>query len=1546
MADDAKLNIDIGVDGAWKIDNVKRKLKSLGQEARKLSASSAIIGKNYFNTQKNLMNSSTGVWKRHFDQVDQMIKMFGKGLMKFVSFSAKFASLQVGALGLALMAVHAAFVVGQAAAKAYHAVMKLVAGGLAGLTIAAGIAAAAIREQQAAMYAYRGTNMSEFGNGINQISTQMRMMQSDAQLATVGAEGLNAALAEIYKTGTYGGGQQKMLKALMDFGAAGQDIKKGATAAGKLIATLNDPKATFSSIKEAAKAMGPAMEQALKKLNITTKEGLTKAILDGSLAAAGGVEGQFGAVSGTLINQFKGAFTQMKGQFADFGQPFLKRTKETFQEIVFIFKRGFARVMPDLVIFGQGSFFESFISAMLRMENLFVKIIREYLPATKGMFDRLSNWWNDFKLAWENIVEKLRPFIDGSRVLLDMFRAMGRELKGTGGIFTHINDLLKDNRDTVEEFGSKIGKFISVISKYGQTLREMFFDVLPFINKMIDGITLIADGLLSLMGLFRGLFGGGGFGSLMLIMGMLSGGKSMSKNVGGWIKQRELVPAQTATMNVTAGSVHVSGFTAGGQTNAAAAAGMAQRPAGGTPPSGGAAGTSGAGTGAGASPAGYAARPSGFLVPTSNPALMAAGTGGGMAGSKSSTAGAGGAAAAQARTRSDRNMLARQLVQQDPTLTNKQALSMAGVMTGSQSSTSPMHPAAKSKSQAWKTAGKMRYEGDSAAFLRTMHAAKTDPLFVPKTVVESQMKYQNYQFDEFGNMKMDPKTGLPMTKWQPFGKSKWGWTQDTKGLTQDVNPGRMKTLSGELFRKPRQSHQYKKLFGDYETGQKGRLTGGSMAMNMGASMALGMLSNVAPKEMQGALALGSTLSTINPMLGLGVGLIGGGVASGNALAGAGMGAAGGAALGMQMGGPWGAAIGAVGGALIGGIGAWWNKNKRRKQEAKKAAERIVKESTDAFYEGLQKTLTRQGASGFTSTNFQKTLETTAEPVDKLAREVDSLKAILESGGTDAAVEALKAKFEDSTSALHEYIGTQEELDRLTGNVSTGIDTLSSDLEIQEKVRDRAAERYEAVIQSLSKALGKSEEDVIKLAKETNTNLFDVRTGFDDLLQGVASGLISTQQQLYQLGADAQARVLTRLRSRQEQLASPESLDQLAAGLYEKGQTGPLAESDMLDFVSQALPLLTQYYGGDSIMAMSALTSQLGAAGQGFTQSSYFSGMLSPEVASLFQSEQGQAVMQMIQSELNTTAGRGTLDMINSAFGAIGTGFVASDPTGVQSQIMNLLSSNPEAFKALTTFLDPTKNPSVAQMSTEELQKGLADRGIGVDIKGALGGTQGGSTATLDETTLLAELGLPDDAFKKVGDALDGFAEKLNNALQVTDMSVTATKVDVTNIPADTSTPRSQRVGDTPSSRFRSTYVNHSYFDSLLTGKRTVTSGLRNFNLGSINSDHVTGRALDLAGQNLGMYKSAIEAAGGFAEFHGTNASRHLHVVPPSTPVGDSSTPVAASANSLAPISGQQGPGGQYVVNINGYNKSPQQLANEVISVMRTNERSMAERRGK
>lgn len=89
-------------------------------------------------------------------------------------------------------------------------------------------------------------------------------------------------------------------------------------------------------------------------------------------------------------------------------------------------------------------------------------------------------------------------------------------------------------------------------------------------------------------------------------------------------------------------------------------------------------------------------------------------------------------------------------------------------------------------------------------------------------------------------------------------------------------------------------------------------------------------------------------------------------------------------------------------------------------------------------------------------------------------------------------------------------------------------------------------------------------------------------------------------------------------------------------------------------------------------------------------------------------------------------------------------------------------------------------------------------------------------------------------------------------------------------------------GDTPHGfgvgGFGATMAAHNRHMATVSGV-SILSGVRGHNLGSTGSDHASGRALDLVGRGTNNYARAVKAAGGYAAFHGSGSSRHLHAVP-------------------------------------------------------------------
>jgi len=136
---------------------------------------------------------------------------------------------------------------------------------------------------------------------------------------------------------------------------------------------------------------------------------------------------------------------------------------------------------------------------------------------------------------------------------------------------------------------------------------------------------------------------------------------------------------------------------------------------------------------------------------------------------------------------------------------------------------------------------------------------------------------------------------------------------------------------------------------------------------------------------------------------------------------------------------------------------------------------------------------------------------------------------------------------------------------------------------------------------------------------------------------------------------------------------------------------------------------------------------------------------------------------------------------------------------------------------------------------------------------------------------------------------------------------------------------------------------HAAMNGQLTGTRTITSAFRTFGLGSPSSDHATGRAYDLTGQNLGAYSKLVHANGGFAEFHGNNANRHLHVVPGPGGMGDTTVPSFGKMPQSMP--GQSGSSVTNNITVNGApGQSPEAIAAAVIQKIDARERNIRERR--
>lgn len=1363
---DASLVVRIRSVGERKLKEIRRDLDRISASAATAGASLKAFARGYNDAWDKHLKNVKKNFTRHFDDLDRMVKMTGGALLKGLGLAIKATGAEFALMGASMIAVHGLFAAGNVIMKAYHATMTALTGVAAAAAVALASVAAALREQNAAMFAYKANGYNQFGNNLNRVRVVMRGLETDSRMATVGVENLNAAYAAVSKRSTFNRGSQALLRGLMDFASAGQPLDQGVKAAGELIGVLQDPKASFSEISKAAEALGPSMKKAMeeaKKSGIDTAEELKKAINDGTLVAMGGVEGQFDAVNSTLMSVLKGGFNQIRSMFADMGQPFLKPLKEAADEIIIIFKRTFMRVSGQLNQFGKGSFINGLVGFAEKFEELFVKLIRDYLPRVDGIMGRIGDKWESFTRGWNRILDALRPLIDGARVLERTLKAIfGPVWDRIKEKFGDFNKQLQENEPALIAFGDAIGAMLVSFSEITDKVRDLFFQALPFLTKIVQGITQVANVLNGVFGTMANMFGGSGdgFGAFGLLMGLGILGRGMKNTKGGFVQK----PVQS--MSVNANNVYLTGATAGGQ----------MYPGAGIP------------MGAGMSPYG----PGGVMGPA-----YAGAPGGGF----------------------------RSMRSQGPS----SAYYPPGSIGGGQI-----------------THAQGRQMGMSSAQVAAYNRATT-----------AQAR------------------SAPMT------------ASGMRGL-----PSRLQQWSGSRgFRAMRNNSL---AYGQFE-----RFNSSSSA-RMGSMAALGMLGSFMPEETQGAMALGSTLAAINPALGIGVAGLGTAMTSNNTAVGLLGGAGGGAALGMQIAGPWGALAGGIIGGIVGGIKVGFNKNKAKKEEARKVAKAAAESMLDGMMEGISTIGEGKSFKKISSTDLRSTLK-----MDEMRKTINaSYNAVQDAVSHETRQRLVQTMFDNQSA--YGISMTQDELDKALEKPKEFLQTLNTELNPTFTASTILVNKFEDRMEIFKRTLNMTEEEVMRLAQATGTNLYDATKTATEMLGQLSEGMIRNKETFDYAMADLGAGVLTSLGIVQKREEAPLIMDEAAQALLDASRAGDFSAGMVAEQVQAIFGGLVDVYEGDTTRAMLTFMQEFGS-GASFAPGRTLAG-LTLEDQKTFMDAIGPALTE-IETFFNDSDPIG--EMIRNAFGDMGW---VADIANFGEAGINILE-NPQRFME---FMDQFSAENLEEMGMEGLRDLINTQfpSLGLSLE-EFTGTAADLATDLDTLT------------DNVSTALTELVTALGNAAR--DINPPASD------PPDTRTPR----GDTLSSRYSRTMSAHAQLDSMTRGKRFMTSGWRNFNLGSPSSDHVMGRAYDLTGQNLGAYKSLVDATGGFAEFHGAAGGRHLHVVPNTSggPTGDSSSPAAVGIGAAGGMTNYN----NYTININGSDQSPEQIAEAVMTRIKRDEMSNRER---
>jgi hypothetical protein len=616
--------------------------------------------------------------------------------------------------------------------------------------------------------------------------------------------------------------------------------------------------------------------------------------------------------------------------------------------------------------------------------------------------------------------------------------------------------------------------------------------------------------------------------------------------------------------------------------------------------------------------------------------------------------------------------------------------------------------------------------------------------------------------------------------------------------------------------------------------------------------------------------------------------VGTGAAIGTGIAG---GAVTGAAAGAMFG-PAGAAIGAIGGAIVGGLVGWFKSNEFKEK---------VKDGAISFAQGYANTISEQ---------LIKTghLDDARKAMGQFGRHINEVASTITEG--DVFARASIAEWGDEYNRLEKEIY-----------------------------------RYETRLKDLSKATGRSEDDILQLAQSLEIDLSDPLLNLQDVLAetGLAVGRFGDEfnatinNALGQAIADAVIAPLEIIEGEQAINAATQNIRELA-------QAGTLTTEDQLRFAQTVAQQANLVGGGDPLRAIDYLIGNV-IEGTQFGPGGSLAG-------------------------LQTT-------LMNGAFGEAIRGVISGSRTGIEEQILsNIIADASAAGFSVNTG-------QVAQQLSRMSDVDLLATASGARVGGFLSAQTGSGNFTGRTDKELVEAGLSaigitasaekfisenqqflNDLEESIMDPMEKFTsdiEEMKNLLvtelggAINRLNGILTKYDLTsgdraydpNYVAEAGYElygqMYQDDSRTPRRSLVDTMAAHRRFNSMIPGSRSVTSSLRGYNLGSMGSDHAAGRAYDLVGQNLGLYRSAVLASGGYAEFHGGPSSgRHLHVVPGSTPMGDTATPYMGGATMMSAVQG-----GSTNINVQVYGTpgmDEEALANAVVRKIESQQRSMAERR--
>ena len=482
---------------------------------------------------------------RSLNRLNRTTRTLGRTFLSFFKILGKFSFIamaaNVGILSTALLGAKLAMATGRVAAQAYRFTLQGVAAAAAGVASAVALAAAAVRqfsEAQLAPFVGGGTNAARVLRGV------------DAQVSgLLGREDTAALAGQLGKAGLSAQQTSGALRELFNITAGNTS---GISSIGKSLA------GDAAGIVSAFEGIGPQGMAIAKSIEGVSREGIIEQLASGQLTPDA-FKGFSDSLSSTLIGSLKVEINSLFNVFANLGSVMLEPFRGAFEQMGDIIRSFVINTSPVLRQFGAETFAPSLVSATQWIADFFQKVLTENLPKLEGFGERFADAMRDVRDFFRDIADRMRPLEAGAEVLMDFFGEVFGGFFG-GGVLASFNENLVKNADAMREFGSSIGNVISAIGRaFGGdnmartitvlteafnrfaadvvpdliTISQAMFDLaltaIPTLITALDAFVSIAAPIAELL---AGVLGGMGDAGGLAALGLLAGGRALTRGRG------------------------------------------------------------------------------------------------------------------------------------------------------------------------------------------------------------------------------------------------------------------------------------------------------------------------------------------------------------------------------------------------------------------------------------------------------------------------------------------------------------------------------------------------------------------------------------------------------------------------------------------------------------------------------------------------------------------------------------------------------------------------------------------------------------------------------------------------------------------------------------------------------------------------------------------------------------------------------------------------------------------------------------------------------